>query len=162
MDKEATANIQERQPARKAAGGKHRKSNKPELLSRDVEIASFGATVRLHTVHHKGDEPYIESKPWLEVRGTATEPVKGMTDVKISMYPEDKPIVGTARPAAVGAIIRARPTLDVVLTWPHVDFDRVWALAVGGHLKFAHLIFTKPHYKGALVVDASFSNEMEE
>jgi hypothetical protein len=138
------------------------RSSKPEMLSRNVEITSFGATVRIGAVHRKGDEPEIESQPWLELRGTATEPVKGVKDVKISLYPQDKVVVGTARPASVGAIVGARPTLHAVISWPHVEFDRVWTLAIGGHLKLAHLYFTKPHYNSGLVVSASFSNELEE
>jgi hypothetical protein len=47
--------------------------------------------------------------------------------------------------------------VEGVPTWPQVDFDRVWALAVGGQLKYAHLYFTKPHYNSGLVVSASFS-----
>jgi hypothetical protein len=31
-----------------------RKSNKPEMLSRNVEITGFSASVRLDAVHHKG------------------------------------------------------------------------------------------------------------
>jgi hypothetical protein len=46
------------------------------MLSGSVEISSFSATVRLHAVHRKGEEPYFESQPWLELRGTATEPVR--------------------------------------------------------------------------------------
>jgi hypothetical protein len=68
----------------------------------------------------RGEEPYIESQPWLELLGTATEPVRDVTNVRISMYPQDELRVGTARPAAVGAIIGARPELSVVLTWPHL------------------------------------------
>ena len=83
------------------------------MLSRNLEITSFGASVRLHAIHRKGEEPYIESQPWLELPGTATEPVKGVTDVKVSMYPRDTNEIGTARPASVAAIIGARPTLDV-------------------------------------------------
>jgi hypothetical protein len=41
-------------------------------------------------------------------------------------------------------------------------FDRVWVLALSGHLKFARVYFTKPHYNSGLVVSASFSNELEE
>jgi hypothetical protein len=52
--------------------------------------------------------------------------------------------------------------LDFGLTWPRQEFDQVWALALSGHLKFAHLYFTKPHYNSGLVVSASFSNEPEE
>ena len=38
---------------------KKRKSNKPEMLSRNVEITGFSTTVGLNAVHHKGAEPYI-------------------------------------------------------------------------------------------------------
>jgi hypothetical protein len=155
------SNDREPASAGRLTARKRRKSGKPEILLRNVEISSFDATVRLHVVHHKGDEPHIGSQPWLELRGTATEPIRDV-NVKISMFPKDKPETGTARPASVGAIIGARPELSVVLTWPQVDFDRVWALAVAGHLKYAHLYFTKPHYNSGLVVSASFSNELEE
>jgi hypothetical protein len=33
---------------------------------------------------------------------------------------------------------------------------------MSGHLKFAYLAFTKPHYKSGLVVSASSSSELEE
>ncbi len=162
MDEQQPSPAARERPSKTAKPRKHRKSNRHEFLSRSVEITSFRSTVRLHAVHHKGDELYIESQPWLELSGTAAEPVKGVKDVRISMYPADKLEIGTARPASVGAVIGARPTLEFVLTWPHADYDRVWALGVSGNLKFAHLVFTKPHYKSALVVNASFSNEMEE
>lgn len=142
----------------KKVGGKGR----PEILSRDVEISSFRATVRLHAVHPRGEEPYIESRPWLELRGAMTEAVGKAREVMVSMYPEDQPKVGTARPAAVGAIIQTRPYLGLVLTWTQIDFDRLWALALAGRLTHGHLHFTKPHYNTALVLNASFSNEAEE
>jgi hypothetical protein len=132
------------------------------MLSQNVEISSFSATVRLHAVHRKGEEPYIESQPWLELRGTATEPVRDVRNVKISMFPRDTLQVGSARPASVGAVIQAKPELSFVLTWPQVDFNRVWALAVSGRLTHSRLYFTKPHYNSGLVVNASFSTEAEE
>jgi hypothetical protein len=88
---------------------KRKRSGKPEMLSRDVEISSFRASVRIHAVHHKNDEPEIETQPWLELHGTALEPINGVTEVEISNYPRKPLVVGTARPAACGAIIQARP-----------------------------------------------------
>src|SRR3712207_4677290 len=61
-----------------------RKSGKPEMLSRDVEIKASSLTVRIRAVHAKGDEPEIESQPWLQLKGVLTEPVKGVRDVVIS------------------------------------------------------------------------------
>jgi len=139
-----------------------RSPNKPEMLSRNVAISSFPATVRIGAVHRRGEEPEIESQPWLELQGKATEPIRGVTDVKISMYPREPLVIGTARPASAGAIIQAKPELSVVLTWANADFDRVWTLATTGQLKYSHLYFTKPHYNSGLVVSASFSTELEE
>jgi hypothetical protein len=142
---------------------RRRKGGRPEMLSRNIEISSFRASVRINAVHeHKNDEPEIETQPWLELHGKAVEPIRDVTDVEISMFPREPLVVGTARPASVGSIIQARPKLGVVITWPHVDFDRLWALAIGGKLSHAHLYFTKPHYNHGLVVSASFSSELEE
>lgn len=141
---------------------KRRKSGRPEMLSRHVEISSFSATVHLNAVHRKGENPYIEGEPWLELRGTATENVRDVRDVRISMYPRNTLQIGPARPASVGSLIQARPELSFVLTWPQVDFDRIWALALSGRLTHGSLYFTKPHYNTGLVVNASFSNEAEE
>lgn len=141
---------------------KRRKSNEPEMLSRNVEITGVSTTVRLNAVHHKGGEPYVESQPWLELRGRATEPVNGVTDVKITMWLRETPKVGIARPASVGAVLGAKPELSFGLSWLPDAFDRVWVLALSGHLKFAHVYFTKPHYNSGLVVSASFSTELEE
>jgi hypothetical protein len=127
-----------------------------------VEITGVSTTVGLNAVHHKGTEPYIESQPWLELRGTATEPVKGVTDVMIRVWLRETPKVGTARPASGGALLRARPDLSFGLSWPPDAFDRVWTMALTGHLKFARVCFTKPHYNSGLVVSASFSSDLEE
>src|SRR2546427_5910324 len=95
---------------------KRRKSGKPEMLSRNVEISSFSATVRLDVVHRKGEQPRMESEPWLELRGTATEPVRDIRDVINSMFPRDTLRVGPARPASVGAAIQAKQKRASVLT----------------------------------------------
>jgi hypothetical protein len=139
-----------------------RKSNKPELLWRNVEITGVSTNVGLNAVHHKGAEPDVESQPWLELRGTATEPVSSVTDVKISVWLRETPKLGTARPASVGALLGAKPELSFGLSWLPDGFDRMWALALSGHLKFARVCFTKPHYNSGLVVSATFSTELEE
>jgi hypothetical protein len=139
-----------------------RKSNRPELLWRHVEITGISTSMGLNVVEHRGAEPYIQSQPWLELRGTATEPLNGVTDAKISVSLRETPRVGTARPASVGAMLGARPALLFVLSWLPDAFDRVWTLALTGHLKFARVCFTKPRYNSGLVVSASFSSDLEE
>lgn len=59
-------------------------------------------------------------------------------------------------------VLGARPELAFGLTWPQQEFDGVWNLALSGHLKFARVYFTKPHYNSGLVVSASFATELEQ
>jgi hypothetical protein len=132
------------------------------MLSRNAVIASFSVTMRISASHRRGEEPEIELQPWLELRGALEEPVKGTTEIRISNYPREPLSVGTARPAAVGAIIGMKPEMSIVLTWSNAEFDRMWTFALSGHLKFAHLHFTVPRYGSGLVVNASFSNERDE
>jgi hypothetical protein len=47
---------------RKRAGGR------PEMLSRTFAVTSFGVTLRTGAVERRGEEPEIESQPWLELR----------------------------------------------------------------------------------------------
>jgi len=132
------------------------------MLSRTVAVSSFSATLRIGAVHRRGEEPEVESQPWLELRGTLDEPVRGVHEARISMYPKDEVEIGPARPASIGAVIGMRQEMSVVLTWPQSEFDRVWALALGGCLKFGYLHFTTPRCNTGLVVSASFSTEREE
>jgi len=73
----------------------------------------------------------IVAAHWLDLQGKATEPIRDVTDVKISMYPREPLQIETVRPAAVGAIVQAKPELSVVLTLTHIDFAGVWALSPG-------------------------------
>lgn len=146
---------------RPKAGRKKRRPSKPEILSRTVTIASFSATVRLHTVHHRHEEPFIEAKPWLELRGTLSEAIRDVRDIRISMYPEDDLLVGTARPACglhhPGAARRERRA-DVAAA-------RVRPPVVAGAGRAPEVRVSRlhePHYGSALVVSASFGNEIEE
>ena len=141
---------------------KRRAVRRPEIIWRNVKITAISARVGIDAEHPRGEEPTIENRPWLELRGSLEEPVKGVEDVLFSLYPGDDVRVGTARPAAVGSIIGLKPEMSVVVRWPHRDFDRLWTLALSGKLSYAYLCFTKPHYRKALVVSSSFSTEREE
>jgi hypothetical protein len=138
------------------------KRGKPEMLSRNAEIKSSRLSVRIRAIHRQGDAPEIDSQPWLELTGLLTESLNGVRDVVISLYPRERMDVGTARPAACGAIVRARPQLQFVITRPEREFDRLWAMVLGNRLTYGYFYFTKPHYNTGIIVSASFSSELEE
>ena len=112
-----------------------RRSRGPETLNRTVEISSFRTSLRVGVDEPRDPEPEIEVKPWLELRGTLDEPVRQIREVVLSLYPDARTKVGTARPPAVGAIIGVRSAVEAVITLPHAEFDRIWSFALSGHLK---------------------------
>src|SRR5262245_37017571 len=121
---------------------KRRRTKQPEMLSRSIEVSSCRMTVRIHASSPKGEEPFIETQPWLELRGRSLEPIREVHEVALSLDPKEPLQVGTVKPTPCGVIVQMRPEVHVVFTWPHVDFDRVWALAIYGQLKYARLYFT--------------------
>lgn len=125
---------------------KPRRTKSPEILNRTVHITSFGTRLRVGVDEPRDPEPEIEVKAWLELRGVLDEPVRQTSDIVISLYPDARTKVGTARPPAVGAIIGVRSAVDAVISLPHAEFDRLWSFALSGHLKHAWMAFTRPHY----------------
>jgi hypothetical protein len=141
---------------------KPRRKMRPETLSRTVDISSFRASLRVRVDEPRDPEPEVEVKPWLELRGVLDEPVRLTSDIVLSLYPDARTKVGTARPPAVGAIIGVRSAVEAVVTLPHAEFDRLWSFALSGQLKHAWMAFTKPHYNRGLVLAVSFSSQPEE
>ena len=113
-----------------------RKTQNPEYLFRSFEVSSFRARVRSSATNRRGEEPEIDEQAWLELRGALDEPVRKITAIRLSMHPQDQVRVGTARPPATGVIVGMRGEMDVVLSWSHREFDRVWALALAGALRY--------------------------
>ncbi len=141
---------------------KRRRTARPKMLSRVAEITGYTPSISIRADHRRGEEPEIDSGPWLELEGILTEPVKDVHVVRFSLYPKDELRIGPARPAGIGAIVGLKPEMSVVIAWSHRDFDRLWAMAFAGQISYADLYFTKPHYGKARIVNASFSSEPEE
>jgi hypothetical protein len=50
-----------------------------------------------------------------------------------------------------------KPNVQVVVPFPVVEFDRLWALATGSRVRTGFVAFTEPHRGRALVVTLDFS-----
>ena len=129
------------------------------MLRRDVEVVAIHTYMSLDIVDPKGPDPLIGSEPWLEVRGKLNEPIRDATELVISVIAKDRPKPGPVRPLCVGTISQIRPHVLVIVTFPRTEFDHLWSMALSGYLKYAYIVFTKPHYNSALVTHVSLANE---
>jgi hypothetical protein len=53
-------------------------------------------------------EPEVEGRPWLKLRGVLVEPIRDVHDVVFKLWPDPDKRMGPARPAAVGYIMGIR------------------------------------------------------
>jgi hypothetical protein len=110
----------------------------------------------------RGLPPTLEHHQWLELRGVTDEPVRETYGFAVSLHVDEREEPGPAIPPSVGAIIQSKPSIRGVIGLPGDHFDRVWALATSGLLRYCWLAFTKPRYGSALIVNASFPSERDE
>jgi hypothetical protein len=135
---------------------------KQPLLIRTMTVSGFSVRMGINASQPRGVPPSLEMSTSLELRGTLNEPVRGVVDVEIHLGPEDHPGFGETSPAAVGAIVGMRPNMSIWLRWPPREFDRLWAMTLGGALKFVRLVTTPPKHNSGLVISAYFSSEVDE
>ena len=130
-------------------------------MRRTADISSLAPRVSFSVKGEKDLEPEI-GRPWLELRGQLTEPIRDVRDVVFKLWADPDKRVGPARPVVVGYITGIRPQVEVIASCTPGEFAYVWSLALSRHLTHAHMHFTKPHDNSASVLSMSFSNELEE
>lgn len=128
----------------------------------DRSRVSEGSYLSLQPSGEKTVEPLIEGTASLDLTGTLNEPVRDTRDVEIAVYATDRMQAGKGPPAWIGSINGFRPAMRLVSFIPHRDFDRLWAFAMTGLLKHAYVVFPKPRYHSAFVLNLSFSTHPEE
>jgi hypothetical protein len=138
-----------------------RKGGRPEVLSRSVKVVETETRIWICAHKPRGANPVVESRPWLGLRGTMNEPVRGVSDIEINLYPDAKVESEPKHAECIGAVIDVKPLLNLVVAASSSAFDLIWALALSGQLKHASCTFTKPHYRSAQVTSLSVSNKPE-
>ncbi len=138
---------------------KKRGRPRDEYLIRIAEVTSFNVHVSAGIEEAKGTNPRRSGSSWLEVRGVMDEPVKGTSDIRISVHEAKDDDLGTRRPAVVGFVFGTKPDVHVVVTFDTKVFERTWAMALSGNLKNVWVSLTPPKWGSADVRSISFSNE---
>jgi hypothetical protein len=140
---------------------KQRGTSARELLSREVVVRSAVFRVSTSLDKQRGAPTRIESGPWLELSGDLNEHLREVTAVEFNVHRSDRERDHESEPRSVGAIIALRPRVQVVVSVPGEEFDRIWSMALADQLKHVHFVFEAPNRNSALVINASFSNGSE-
>jgi len=86
-----------------------KKSGRPEILSRQVEVVAVGLGVSLHTRDEKGSESTFDGYGRLELAGQMDEPIRGTTDVRITLYSTERATVGKEPVPWIGLVHGSSP-----------------------------------------------------
>jgi hypothetical protein len=138
-----------------------RRRRDEEILGRRIRIDAVTTSVSMQWDEQRGLPPRLESRPSLRFKGYA-DPIGDVSEYRVSLFVDDRERQATKVPPAIGAIIGIRPVIQPVIHVPSSTFSYVWGLAVSGQLRHCHLAFTKPKWRRALIVSASFANEDDE
>ena len=131
------------------------------IMAREVRVSSLALHVSTRADKPRGGVPTVESGSWLEVTGEIDKPVREVGTMAVTVLPMVSEEPGASVPPSIGSIIQVRPTLTAVVSVPVADFDRVWSMAISGHLNYVHVVFTEPDRRSALIVSVAFSNKSE-
>lgn len=128
---------------------------KREMISREGPVTAWRATVFPHTynISETGIRP---STPFLELMGSFTEPVKGVSKFSFSVA-IGPTLVERGEVASVGFIHKAKPALEGILTLSSDEFFTVLALATAGTPIVLACMFQMPRYGSALIQNAEIS-----
>lgn len=130
-----------------------------ELLVRQVEVTRAHAHINSLVRRRKGGGWEVDEGSWLRLEGQADEPIGDVSDVEISLRVEEKEATEGSSVACVGVVINVRPQVTAVVGLPPDNYSRAWTLAANDRLKYARLVFTKPHRGTAFVKSFSLSNQ---
>lgn len=114
---------------------KQRGTSAQEWLSREVVVRSAVFRVSTRLDKQRGAPTRIESGPWLELSGDLNEHLRGVTAVEFNVHRDDRERDHENEPRSVGAIIGLRSKVQVVVSIPGQEFDRIWSMALAGQLK---------------------------
>jgi len=140
---------------------KRKNTSRKETMSRYIKIDEWDFSISVRVRKERGCCPTREPMNWLRFSGLLEEPVKGVTPVIGSIFPEaDVSLRGSESDPCVGSIISIRKTVDVVLIVSFQEYSWLLTLASGGQLGACYLHFSQPMRGRALVYSFSFDKEL--
>jgi hypothetical protein len=90
------------------------RSRRDETMRRNILISSLAPRISFGVKGEKDPEPQVGSRPWRELRGQLTEPVREARDAVLKLWSDPDKRVGPARPVAIRYITGIQPQVEVI------------------------------------------------
>jgi hypothetical protein len=135
--------------------GRRRKLRPQEYFPLDFTVTEWQTWTSMRaTGRKKGERGPVEYSASLELHGTLSEPLREESALSVMMYAE----AGT-EPREVEHIgsLDTKP-LRVVVFVPDLQFDRLSAQALAGHVKFGHMVIGPLRYRHAPLLNLSLAS----
>ncbi|WP_426395251.1 hypothetical protein ACN9M1_13940 [Ralstonia sp. R-29] len=94
----------------------------------------------------------------IDIEGEFTEPVAGISQFSMMAFVHANPVIGQSEVPAIGAFTAIKPVLQGGIDFSPSEFQSLLTMASAGMLRSCYLVFTKPRYRSALIVSASFNS----
>lgn len=134
------------------------KAKKQEILSRCVLITECRGDVSVRVDHERGRLPTRVDRSTIEVLGHLHEPLDGVTQASVMVFPTTDVSIGETTPPSVGSVLSTKPVFQAALHLPENEFSRLWALVAANQVKSCHVLFTQPYRRHAYIVNINFSS----
>lgn len=133
------------------------------LLSREAVVTNWRADLRAYAEwHRRRGERIRHGRISLELEGTLSEPVLGVTHFTMTVFSAAAIEMGQAEIPAVGSFIRTKPVMDGVVELLEQEFNVLMMLAISGQLTACSVAFQTPRYGRSLISSVGFSSALPE
>ncbi|WP_249359436.1 hypothetical protein [Cupriavidus sp. 2SB] len=130
-----------------------------ELIQRSGDINRLRASLSVRADRPRSLPPERVTMLTIHIEGELTEPVAGTSQFSIMVYVNADPAVGQVEVPSIGAIIAVKPVVQAVIDLSASEFQSLLTMASAGMLRSCYLVFTKPRYRSALIVNADFNSK---
>jgi len=129
-----------------------------ETLSRYVLITDCRGDLSVRIDRGRGRLPTRVDSSTIEVLGHLHEPLDGITQASVMVFPTTDLSLGNTTPLSIGSVLSTKPVFQAALHLPENEFSRLWALVAANQVKSCHIMFTQPYRRHAYIININFSS----
>jgi len=129
-----------------------------ETLSRYVLITDCRGDLSVRIDRGRGRLPTRVDSSTIEVLGHLHEPLDGITQASVMVFPTTDVSLGNTTPLSIGSVLSTKPVFQAALHLPENEFSRLWALVAANQVKSCHIMFTQPYRRHAYIININFSS----